>query len=96
LRSDGVQRWGLAAAAGFAEDPNLPPKPRSPIRKHRCSSQQGRRPDKWDPTAAAQTCTAEEKTADKRVPRGSGRRWDAWWPSWAAQRSHQLGWVGGE
>lgn len=66
LRSDGVRRWGLAAAAGFAEDPNLPPKPRSPIRKHRCSSQQGRRPDKWAPYVIVPCAHTKRQTCGSR------------------------------
>jgi hypothetical protein len=66
LRSDGVRRWGLAAAAGFAEDPNLSPKPRSPIRKHRCSSQQGRRPDKWAPYVIVPCAHTKRQTCGSR------------------------------
>jgi hypothetical protein len=33
------------------------------------------RHDRRGPTTVAQACNAEEKMADKRVPRGSGRRW---------------------
>jgi hypothetical protein len=66
LRSDGVRRWGLAAAAGFVEDPNLPPKPRSPIRKHRCSSQQGRRPDKWAPYVIVPCAHTKRQTCGSR------------------------------
>jgi hypothetical protein len=36
----------------------------------------GDRSDRWGPTAVKPACNAEEETADKRVPSGSGtRRW---------------------